>query len=284
MKNIKSADWTMIIKPKRPWFDINLAELWHHRDLIMLFVRRDFVAVYKQTILGPLWFFIQPLFTAIVFTIVFGRIAKIPTDGIPDLLFYLCGTVAWGYFASCLNATSNTFVNNAAIFGKVYFPRLVVPISVVLTNVLQFSIQFILFISFLLYFLFKGAPVTPNLWILATPVILLQMAILSLGTGITVSSLTTRYRDLSFLMGFAVQLWMYATPIVYPLSQIPDKYRLFFMLNPMSAVVEGFRFAFLGAGTIRPLEFALSWLITICIFFVGLMLFSRIEKTFMDTV
>ncbi|MEQ8197848.1 MAG: ABC transporter permease, partial [Clostridiaceae bacterium] len=223
--------WTTI-KARNGWLDINLSELIKYKDLIFLFVKRNFVTMYKQTILGPLWVILNPLITTIMFTVIFGNIAKIPTDGLPQFIFYMAGTTAWGYFANCLNATSNTFVTNAAIFGKVYFPRLTVPVSVVITNLIQFGIQFVMFVVFVVYFKFKGFPINPNLWVLYTPVLVLQMALLGLGFGIIVSSLTTRYRDLTILVSFGVQLWMYATPIVYPVSQIPEKWRDIYLLNP----------------------------------------------------
>ena len=280
----EDSNWTSIIRPRSGWFDINLPELWSYRDLIILFVRRDFVAFYKQTILGPLWFLIQPLFTTIVFTIVFGKIAKIPTDGLPQMLFYMAGITVWNYFSNCLNQTSNTFVTNAGIFGKVYFPRLTVPISVVITNMITFAIQFGLFLVFLGYFYYEGASVQPNSCILLMPLLLIQMAVLGLGMGIIISSLTTKYRDLAFAVGFGVQLWMYATPIVYPMSQIPVNWQWLIALNPMTAIVETFRYAFLGAGSIELWISGLSIGITIMILAIGIALFSKIEKTFMDTV
>ncbi|RNC68887.1 MAG: ABC transporter permease [Desulfuromonadales bacterium] len=276
--------WTTTIRPVSGWLNINLAELWRYRDLIALFVRRDFVASYKQTILGPLWFLIQPLFSTVVFTVIFGNIAKIPTDGLPPMLFYMAGIVSWNYFSSCMTNTANTFVANAGIFGKVYFPRLTVPVSVIIINLATFAIQFVLFLCILFYFTLKGAPVHISPWILLTPLLLLQMGILGLGIGIMVSSLTTKYRDLTFLVGFGTQLWMYATPIVYPMSQIPEKWRWLFALNPMAAVVETFRYAFLGVGVISTDVLAFSFGMTLLIFCIGVILFSRTEKTFMDTV
>jgi lipopolysaccharide transport system permease protein len=276
--------WTTVIRPKHPWFSLDFKELWHYRDLIWLFVRRDLVAQYKQTILGPIWFFLQPLFTSVVFTVVFGRIAKIPTDGIPDFLFYLSGTVCWSYFAICLTETSDTFFRNAGIFGKVYFPRLVIPISIVISNLFKFLIQFLLFLCFLLYFCIKGAAIAPGPLVLALPLMLIQMALLGLGCGMIISSMTTKYRDLSLLVTFGVQLWMYATPVVYPMSQIPEHYRPLFALNPMAALTEGFRLAFLGAGSFDALYVAASLTVTAILLFCGLCLFSRVEKTFMDTV
>lgn len=279
-----SGNWTSVIGPKRGWCDIRVKELFYYWDLIILFVRRDFVAIYKQTILGPLWFLLQPLFSTIVFTIIFGKIARIPTDGLPQILFYMSGIVVWNYFAGCLTSTSDTFVKNASIFGKVYFPRLVVPISVVMTNLLTFLIQFVLFLAFFFYFFLKGSSIHPNLWILTTPVLLIQMAALGLGVGIVVSSMTTKYRDLAFAVGFGVQLWMYATPVVYPMSQIPMKWQWIYALNPMAVIVETFRFAFLGAGSIQSWHLGLSLAVTLLIIVAGIILFSRIEKTFMDTV
>jgi len=284
METAQEEQWTKVIGPKSGWFDLNLAALWNYMDLIMLFVKRDFTAFYKQTILGPLWFLLQPLFTAVVFTIIFGKIAKIPTDGLPQVLFYMCGIVIWNYFADCLNKTSDTFVSNAGIFGKVYFPRLTVPVSIVITNLITFAIQFFLFLVFWVYFYVGGAAIKPTLWSLLIPLLLLQMAALGLGLGILVSSLTTKYRDLKFVVGFGVQLWMYATPIVYPMSQIPERWQWLYALNPMAAIVETARFAFLGAGSIQPWNLGISFAMTVLILLAGVVLFSRIEKNFMDTV
>ena len=273
-----------VIRPVSGWFDIHLSELWRYRDLIMLFVRRDFVAVYKQTILGPLWFLIQPLLTTIVFTVIFGRIAKIPTDGMPQMLFYMSGVVAWNYFAGCLNKTSDTFGGNAHLFGKVYFPRLTVPISIVISNLLTFAIQFTLFLCLLVYFSVNGSTVNLQPSVVFLPLLVLQMAALGLGFGIIVSSLTTKYRDLTQLVGFGVQLWMFATPVVYPSSQIPSKWQWLIALNPVAPIIEFFRFSFLGAGTVNPLQIGLSTLTTLLVLATGIVLFSRIEKSFMDTV
>ena len=281
---LENQQWTSVIKPSNGWFDVNIKELWQYRDLIMMFVKRDFVAFYKQTVLGPLWFLLQPLFTTIVFTIVFGQIAKLPTNGLPQILFYLSGTVMWNYFAACLNTTSNTFVANAGIFGKVYFPRLVTPIAVVLTQMMTFAIQFCLFIFIFFYFYISGADVKPNLWILATPVLLLQMACLGLGCGIIVSSMTTKYRDLSLLVAFGVQLWMYATPVVYPISMVSGKLAVFMALNPMTAIIEVFRHAFLGGQLIPLWYWGTSIGTTIFLLLLGIVLFSKVEKNFMDTV
>lgn len=285
-KKATGADkqWDMVIKPKTGWFDIDLHELWRYRDLIGMFVKRDFVTFYKQTILGPLWYIIQPLFTTIVFTIIFGRVAKISTDGLPPFLFYMAGNVMWGYFSASLNATSGTFNTNAAIFGKVYFPRLTVPLATVIVNFLQFFIQFFLFLGFYFYFMIKGGSITPNFWVAGLPILLLQMALLSFGLGILLSSMTAKYKDLKFAMGFLVQLWMYGTPIVYPLSQIPEWLLPYYVLNPMVAIVESFRYAFFGASGLRLSQIGISWSVTLVLLFLGVILFSRIEKTFMDTV
>ncbi len=279
-----ASQWTSIIRPASGWFDFHLSELWRYRDLIMLFVRRDFVSVYKQTILGPLWFLIQPLLTAVVFTIIFGRIAKIPTDGLPRMLFYLSGVVVWNYFAACLSKTFDTFVGNAHVFGKVYFPRLTVPVSVVISNLVTFGIQFTLFLFFLVYFSVNGSTINQQPSIVFLPLLILQMAALGLGFGIIVSSLTTKYRDLSQLVGFGVQLWMFATPIVYPASRVPAKWQWIMALNPMAPIIEFFRFSFLGAGTVNPLQMGMSVVTTLLVLFSGIVLFSRIEKNFMDTV
>ena len=281
---LTEENWDLVIKPKRGWFDLDLKDIWRYRDLIGLFVKRDFVVFYKQTILGPLWYLIQPLFTTFVFTIMFGNIAKISTDGIPPFLFYLSGTVGWNYFANCLNGTSNTFINNAGIFGKVYFPRLIIPISTVIINMAQFLIQMSLFLVMYLFYYLTGTDIHPSIWVLGIPLALLQMALLGLGMGILISSLTTKYRDLVFLMTFGVQLWMYATPVVYPSSIIPKQYLAYYMLNPMASVIETFRYAFLSHGTLEPAYMAISWGVTLIILFLGVILFHRVEKSFMDTV
>jgi len=283
-ETVAAEDWTLVIKPGYAWYDLHLKELWKYRDLVLLFVRRDFATFYKQTILGPLWYLIQPAISTIVFSVVFGQIAGLPTEGIPSFLFYLSGTIVWGYFSASLTQTSNTFLQNAAIFGKVYFPRLTVPISIAIINFAQFFIQFTLFLAVYIFYALNGSLVRPTLWIIGTPLILLQMALLGLGTGILISSLTTKYRDLTFVMTFGVQLWMYATPIVYPSSMIREKYRFYYMLNPMAQIVDSFRLAFLGTGEMHWLYFITSWSVTIIIFTAGMGLFSRVEKTFMDTV
>ncbi|MEW5941561.1 MAG: ABC transporter permease [Chloroflexota bacterium] len=276
--------WDMVIRPQRNLFDLRLGELWHYKDLVMLFVRRDFVAVYKQTILGPLWYLIQPILTTITFTIIFGNFADLPTDGLPDFLFYMSGTVVWTYFASCLTKTSETFTSNAGLFGKVYFPRLAVPVSILLSNLVAFVIQFALFLVFMLYFAFSGSELHPNLWILLTPVLILMMAGLGLGFGITISSLTTKYRDLRFLVTFGVSLLMYATPVIYPVSSVPSQFQWIILANPMTPIVEAFRYAFLGAGTVDPLHLLYSFGFMLAVVAVGAVIFNRVEQTFMDTV
>lgn len=277
--------------------DINLKEVWKYRDLLWMFVKRDFTAQYKQTILGPLWHFIQPLFTTVVFMVVFTNIAKISTDGVPPVLFYMSGITIWNYFSSCLNATSNTFVANAGIFGKVYFPRLVMPLSVVASNIVKFGIQFLLLLAAMLWFkLTSSTPSTsstsstlstPSTFstIALIPTIILIMAGLGLGLGIIISSMTTKYRDLTVLIGFAVQLLMYATPVVYPLSTITDaRLKFWITLNPLTPLVEAFRYAMLGAGSFDIASFGYSIGFMIVTLFLGLLIFSKVERTFMDTV
>ncbi|MBN1392341.1 MAG: ABC transporter permease [Sedimentisphaerales bacterium] len=274
----------LIIQPRTGWFDLHLRDLWRYRDLVSLFVKRDFVTFYKQTVLGPLWYIIQPVLTTIVFSVIFGKVAKISTDGTPMFLFFLSGNVVWAYFASCFNETSSTFVKNAAIFGKVYFPRLTVPVSVVIINLVKFSIQFSTFIGFYIYFIASGEAIRPSVFVLLLPVLVFQMALLGLGSGILVSSLTTKYRDLVFLMTFGVQLWMYASSVIIPASRVPARFLPLYMVNPMVSVVELFRYAFLGSGMHDPFYIAVSWGVTLVILFGGITLFSRVEKSFMDTV
>ena len=281
---MSKEDWDKIIKPKTGWFDLPVKDLYKYRDLILLFVKRDFVTFYKQTILGPLWYIIQPLVNTIIFTVIFGRIAKIPTDGTPPFLFYMAGTVVWGYFSVCIIATSNTFVNNAGIFGKVYFPRLCIPLSIVITGLVQFMIQFLIFLCFYLYYWIEGADVKPTYWVMLLPLIIIQMMILGLGVGIFISSLVTKYRDLTFAMSFGVQLWMYVTPIVYPMTQVPEQYHVLYAVNPMVSIVELFRLMFFGVSSIQLVHIVTSIVLTMTVFVFGVLLFSKIEKTFMDTV
>ncbi len=284
MNQNSNPNWDLVIRPKSGWFDLHLSDLWRYRDLTMLFVWRDFVAQYKQTILGPLWYLIQPLFSTIVFTVVFGRVAKIPTDGLPPFLFYMAGVTCWSYFAECLTRTSGTFITNAGLFGKVYFPRLTVPLSIVISNILKFGIQFLFFIGFLAYFMINGAPIRPNFRIFLMPYLLLLMAGLGLGAGIIISALTTKYRDLQQLVAFGVQLLMYATPVVYPLSEVPDKYKWLALANPMAPIIETFRYAFLGSGSFNVAYLLYSTFTTLILLLLGVILFNRVEKTFMDTV
>jgi homopolymeric O-antigen transport system permease protein len=276
--------WDMVIQPQRGLFDLRLGELWHARDLILLFVRRDFVAVYKQTILGPLWYLIQPLLTTVIFTFIFGSVAKLPTDGLPQFLFYMSGTVVWAYFSSCLTKTSDTFITNANLFGKVYFPRLSVPVSILMSNLIAFGIQFGFFLFFMGYFAVSGSVIRPNWWILLTPLLIFIMAGLGLGLGIIVSSLTTKYRDLRFLVQFGAQLLMYATPVIYPASSVPERFRWIIEANPMTPIVEAFRYAFLGAGSVNPGQLLYSLVVTLVIVVLGIIMFNRVEATFMDTV
>jgi lipopolysaccharide transport system permease protein len=273
-----------VITPHRGWFDWRVGRLWRYRDLVGLFVWRDFVSVYKQTILGPAWHVIQPLLTTLTFTVVFSRVAHLSTDGAPPFLFYMAGNVAWMYFASCVNGTSRTFLSNASLFGKVYFHRLVIPVSVVISTVIAFCIQFAIFIVFLVGYRLWGAPLQVTIWAGLTPLLLLMLAGYGLGAGIIVSALTTRYRDLSYLVTFGVQLLMYATPVIYPTSSIPDRYRWIVQLNPLSPIIEAFRLGFLGVGTVTPVQIAESFGVMLVVLAAGLMLFTRVEQTFMDTV
>lgn len=281
---IKNETWTTVITPKNKLFRLNLKELWQYRDLVYSFVKRDITSVYKQTILGPLWFFIQPIFTTVMFLIVFGNIAKIPTDGIPQTLFYMNGIILWNYFSTCLTSTSNTFVSNAAIFKKVYFSRLTLPVSQVISALVRFAIQFSLFLIMLGVYWFIGSPVSPSWAILAIPLFVLQMAFLGLGIGLIITSLTTKYRDMAHLVGFGVQLWMYATPIVYPLSIVPEKWRSLYMINPVVPVLEGFKHAFFSTGMPSFTEYGISIAITLFLLFGGILVFNLVERNFVDTV
>jgi lipopolysaccharide transport system permease protein len=282
--------WTEVIEPRTSLLDLRLGDVWRYRDLVMMFVRRDFVSTYKQTILGPIWFFIQPLLTTLTFLIVFGQVAKLSTDGLPQIVFYLAGVTVWGYFSQTLTAISTVFVTNAAIFGKVYFPRLTMPVSIVVSNIVRFGIQFGLFLVIWLFYVVRGdSTIHPNALIALTPVLLVLMGLMSLGLGMIFSSLTTKYRDLSMLLTFGVQLLMYATPVIYPLSSIKGEvlnipYRWLILANPMSAIVEAFRYAFLGAGTFSWLYIGYSAAFTVVILLLGTIIFNRVEKSFTDTV
>lgn len=282
-------DWTQKnythISADHRWFNLNLREVWQYRDLIVLFTKRTFALTYKQTVLGPAWIFLNPFITSIIYTFVFGGIAGMSTDGVPQLLFYLCSNAIWTFFSTSVTKNASTFTANANVFGKVYFPRLTMPISNVLSSAIQFLVQMILVAIFLAYYVITGA-VHPNWWAwLLIPVVLLHLGIMGLGFGIIISSLTTKYRDLAILVNFGVQLWMYATPIVYPLSQLGDGFmKTVLLINPVTAPVEVFRYAILGQGTVIPAYLALSWILTILVALVGVMIFNRVEKTFMDTV
>jgi lipopolysaccharide transport system permease protein len=277
--------WTEVIKPKTSLLDLRLGEVWRYRDLVMMFVRRDFISTYKQTILGPLWFFIQPILTSLIYVIIFGRVAKISTEGIPPMVFYLAGITIWNYFSTTLTSTSNVFVGNAHIFGKVYFPRLTMPISIVISNLVRFLIQFALFAAIWIYYLVKDDNVMqPNGYAALTPLLLLIMALLSLGLGMILSSLTTKYRDLGMLMGFGMQLFMYATPIIYPLSEVPQKYKFILLANPITSIVETFRYGFLGTGIFNWWHLGYSALAATIILLIGTITFNKVEKSFMDTV
>jgi lipopolysaccharide transport system permease protein len=280
-----SKKWSLVIKPKTAWFDLNLNDIWRYRDLLFLFVRRDFVSVYKQTILGPLWFFIQPLLTTIMFIIVFDRVAGIPTDGAPPALFYLSGLVFWNYFSTALNKTSITFSGNATLFGKVYFPRLIVPLSNVISALISFGIQLALLVFVLLYHsLVYNVPIQFNAYIALIPLLIVIIAALGLGVGIIISSLTTKYRDLTYLITFGIQLLMYATPVIYPMSFFEGKYKLILLLNPLTPVIEIFRFSVLGVGEVSWWHLLYSISFTFVTLLIGILIFNKIEKSFMDVV
>lgn len=281
---IKGQEWDLHIKPHDNLFNLHLKDVWDYRDLLVLLVRRDFVSFYKQTIFGPLWFFIQPIFTTILFTLVFNKMGGFSTEGCPAPLFYMCGTIAWNYFADCLTKTSTVFKDNANIFGKVYFPRLIMPLSIVASNLVRFSVQFILFLILYGYYNLKGASIFPNAFILLFPVVILLMALLGLGLGLIITAMTTKYRDLTFLVTFGVQLLMYATPIIYPLSAVPQKYRNLVAINPLSGLVETFRYSFVGTGHFYFDSFIYSVIATISILIFGLIIFNKVEKSFVDTV
>jgi lipopolysaccharide transport system permease protein len=276
--------WDLIVRPKRHLLDINLKEIWQYRDLIMLFVRRDFVSRYKQTILGPFWFILNPLISTLMYTLVFAGIAKISTEGIPPQLFYLSGIVGWSYFAACLNGTSSTFISNAGIFGKVYFPRLAAPVSVIISSIVQLGIQLLLLAAVMIWYTISGYEIHFNWYILFIPLLVVNLALLGLGIGIIFSALTTKYRDLSNLMGFGVQLWMYITPVIYPSSAVPEKYRIFVFINPVAPLVEAFKYSLIGAGEFNPARLLYSVIVTIILLFIGVVLFNRTEQNFMDTV
>ena len=286
MTDTSSPDdsWDLIIRPKRHLLDINFRELWDFRDLLRMFVKRDIVTVYKQTVLGPIWFFVQPIMTVAVYVLVFGNIAKLSTDGIPAPLFYLAGITMWNYFSESFNKTSTTFVSNASIFGKVYFPRLIVPLSVVISNMIKFLIQLMLFLIIWLWYLVMTDSLHPNVWLFSTVYCLLLMAGLGLGFGIIFSSLTIKYRDLTFLIQFGIQLAMYGTPVIYPMSSLSPKMQSLLWWNPLSHIIEAFKYGFLGAGEASVAGLTYSTVFTLLTLALGVILFNRTEQTFMDTV
>jgi lipopolysaccharide transport system permease protein len=280
----ESSQWTEIIEAKTGLLDLRLKEVWRYRDLLLLLVKRDFVATYKQTILGPIWFFLQPILTTLTFTLIFGRIAGLSTDGVPMMLFYLAGITLWNYFAECINRTATVFKDNAGVFGKVYFPRLVMPLSIIVSNLVKLTIQFALFLGFWAFYYFTTDKVHPNAAIFLTPILIIIMGGLGLGFGMIISALTTKYRDLVFLLTFGVQLLMYATPVIYPMSQIGPKYRWLIMANPMSSIIETFRYGFTGSGTFRPEGLVYSAVFALIAVILGAIIFNKVERSFMDTV
>jgi lipopolysaccharide transport system permease protein len=281
---IQSEDWNLIIKGHTSLFDVKFKDLWHYRDLLLLFVKRDFISFYKQTVLGPLWFFIQPLFTTLVFTFVFGNLAKISTDGLPQQLFYLSGITAWNYFSDCLTKTSTVFRDNATIFGKVYFPRLIMPLSIVVSNLIRFAVQLMLLVIMMVYFAIQGADFHVTYAILFFPLLVVLMALLGLGMGLIITAMTTKYRDLTFLVTFGVQLLMYGTTVIYPLSAAPEKYKFIIELNPMTGIIEAFRYAFLGKGEFTTWSICYSVIVTLIVLFLGIIIFNKTEKNFVDTI
>ncbi|MEJ7767499.1 MAG: ABC transporter permease [Chitinophagaceae bacterium] len=284
METTKQPYWDLEIKPQSSLLNLHLKDVWNYRDLLLLLVKRDFVSFYKQTVFGPLWFFIQPIFTTFIFTIVFSRLARISTEGAPPALFYLAGTVAWNYFSECLIKTSSVLRDNSGIFGKVYFPRLIMPLSIIISNLVKFGVQFLLFIMMLCWYAFQNNNVHPNIYVLFFPLIIITMAMLGLGIGLIVSALTIKYRDLAFLIAFGVQLLMYATPVIYPLSFIPEKYKAILALNPLAALIETFRYGFIGTGHFYGGAFVYSIAVSIVLFVAGLIVFNKVEKNFVDTV
>ena len=281
--NEPQQQWTETIESNHSLFDLKLKEVWRYKDLVYMFVKRDFVSSFKQTILGPLWFFINPIFTTIVFVFVFGNIAKLSTDGIPQILFYLAGITLWNYFSSCLTGTSNIFTANASIFGKVYFPRLVMPITIVISNLMKFGVQFLLFLAVWIFYFSKGS-IQPNIWILATPFLIILMAIFALGVGMIFSALTTKYRDLQMLLTFGVSLMMYATPVIYPVSSITGVWKKLAYYNPLTGIFECFKYGWMGSGEFTLEMLLISTGIILVLLAIGTVIFNKVEKGFMDTV
>lgn len=276
--------WTEEIKSETSLLSINFRELWHYRDLLLMLLKRDFITFYKQTILGPIWFFVQPILTALIYLVLFGQVAKLSTDGLPQMAFYLSGITIWNYFSDSLIKTSTVFQSNAAIFGKVYFPRLIMPLSIVFSGLLKFIIQFGLFVVVVLYYTFVKDSIHPNLWVLMTPILILLMAAFALGLGMIFSSLTTKYKDLSFLLTFGIQLYMYATPVVYPISAMPEKYQWIVNSNPLTGIFECFRYGYLGSGHFDPSSLIFSTIFIAFLLIIGVVIFNKVEKSFMDTV
>lgn len=275
--------WTEVIESNHSLFDLKLKEVWRYKDLVYMFVKRDFVSGFKQTILGPIWFFINPIFTTLVYMFVFGNLAKLSTDGAPMILFYLAGVTLWNYFSSCLTGTSNVFRGNAGIFGKVYFPRLVMPLTIVISNLMRFGVQMILFLAAFFYYLYKGE-IQPNIWILATPILIILMAAFALGMGMIFSSMTTKYRDMQMLLGFGISLYMYITPVIYPISELPKWAQAYAAWNPLTGIFECFKYGWLGVGEFSPMMLLLSSIIIFILLAIGTVVFNKVEKSFMDTV
>jgi lipopolysaccharide transport system permease protein len=276
--------WTEEIKSENSLWSVNYKEIWHYRDLLLMLVKRNFTNFYKQTILGPIWFFIQPILTTFIYVILFGQVAKLSTDGIPHMPFYLAGITIWNYFSECLSKNATVFKDNSGVFGKVYFPRLIMPLTIVVSGLMRFAVQFALFIAVVLYYAFIEKSIHPNLWILMTPFLLLLMAGFAMGLGMIFSSLTTKYKDLVFLLTFGIQLFMYATPVVYTVTSIPEKYKGFVEVNPLTGIFECFRYAYLGSGSFEPSSLIHSTLIITVLVFIGILVFNKVEKSFMDTV
>ncbi|HFK5507374.1 ABC transporter permease [Elizabethkingia anophelis] len=283
LENNKENKWTEIIEPQSSLLSLNLKEVWRYRDLLLLLVKRDFVTYFKQTILGPIWFFVNPIFTTVIYTLVFGNIAGISTNGAPKVAFYLSGVVMWNYFSTSLTQTSTVFTVNAPIFGKVYFPRLIMPLAIVVSNLMQFGIQFLLFLVIVIYYTFQGQ-IHPNVFVLLTPILVVLMAAFALGVGMIFSSMTTKYKDMTMLLTFGIQLFMYATPVIYPLSTINDEYKYLVELNPLTAIIENFRYAFLGIGNFNIEALGYSCVIIGILLTLGTIIFNRVQKGFMDTI
>ena len=280
----KETQPTYFINSKQSVFSLNFKEVWDYRDLLLMLVKKDFITFYKQTVLGPLWFIVQPLLTTVIYMVLFGSIAKLSTDGVPQVLFYLSGITIWNYFSESLTKTSSVFTANAGMFGKVYFPRLIMPLSIVASSLMKFAVQFLIFILILVYYVVFTDTVHPNWWILITPILILLMAMFALGMGMIFSSLTTKYKDLTFLLTFGIQLFMYITPVVYPVSALPEKFKFFVYMNPLSSIFQCFRYAFLGSGSFELMSMVWSSVFITLILIIGTVIFNKVEKSFMDTV